>query len=49
MTLRDEIKSLKQGRRELRSFGLLVGGILLAIGGYALWRGSAAAWPALCR
>lgn len=46
MTLREEIRSLKQGRRELRSFGLLVGGLLLALGGLAAWRQSpsAARW-----
>jgi len=45
MTLREEIQSLRQGRRELRSFGLLVGGILLALGGVAAWRQSAAVAP----
>ena len=36
MNLRNEIKDLKTGARELRKFGLLVGGVLAALG-VILW------------
>lgn len=32
-----EIKKIKSGKKELREFGLLVGGVLAAIGGLMLW------------
>ena len=35
----DEIKNIKSTRRDLRNFGLVVGGVLLAIGTLLLWRG----------
>src|SRR4029453_10985494 len=35
----DEIKALKTGRRELRNFGLLVGGVFTALGLWFLFRG----------
>jgi hypothetical protein len=38
MLLKD-IKELKTGTRELRNFGLLVGGVFAALGLLALWRG----------
>ncbi len=38
MLLKD-IKDLKTGTRELRNFGLLVGGVFAALGLLALWRG----------
>ena len=38
MLLKD-IKELKTGTRELRNFGLLVGGVFVALGLLALWRG----------
>jgi hypothetical protein len=38
MLLKD-IRELKTGRRELRNFGLLVGGVFAALGLLALWRG----------
>jgi len=33
-----EIKKIKSDKKQLREFGLLVGGILLLLGGVALWR-----------
>jgi hypothetical protein len=36
--LLEDFKQLKTGRRELRSFGLLVGGVFLALGLLFLWR-----------
>jgi hypothetical protein len=38
MNLRDDIKQLKTGKRDLRKFGLLVGGIFVLIGLLFLWR-----------
>jgi hypothetical protein len=38
MNLRDEIKQLKTGVRELRKFGLLVGGVFAALGVVLLLR-----------
>jgi len=35
----EELKEIKSGKKELREFGLTIGGILLIIGGIALWRG----------
>lgn len=47
--LLEDLKSLKTGRRELRNFGLLVGGVFLAIGLWALLKHKAwylwALWP----
>lgn len=37
-TLRLELRDLDTGRKALRSFGWLVGAVLLLIGGYVLWR-----------
>ena len=39
--LREEIKQLKTGPRELRHFGLLVGGVLTFLGLWFWWRGKA--------
>ena len=38
VNLRDDIKQLKTGARDLRKFGLLVGGVFLALGLLFLWR-----------
>jgi hypothetical protein len=38
MNLRDEIRQLKTGARELRKFGLLVGGVFAALGVILLFR-----------
>ena len=43
MTLWNEIKSIGHTRQQLRSFGVLVGGVLLAIGAFLYWRASGAA------
>ncbi len=37
--LLNEIKTIKSSKKELKDFGLMVGGVLLALGGFALWRG----------
>ena len=42
--LRDEIRALDLSPRALRSFGVLVGGVLLAVAAWGAWRG-ATAWP----
>jgi hypothetical protein len=36
--MHDEIKSLSTKTRDLRKFGLLVGGVFLVLGGLTLWR-----------
>jgi hypothetical protein len=36
--IKDEIKNIKSGRKELREFGLVVGGVILVIGGFLLYR-----------
>jgi hypothetical protein len=36
--MHNEIKSLSTETRDLRKFGLLVGGVFLVLGGLALWR-----------
>lgn len=38
MNIRDDIKQLKTSDRDLRKFGLLVGGVFLALGLLFLWR-----------
>ena len=38
MTIREDIKQLKTGERDLRKFGLVVGGVLAALGLLFLWR-----------
>jgi hypothetical protein len=38
--LREEIRNIKSGRKELRSFGLTFGIVSAAVGGIMLWRGS---------
>ena len=45
-TVRDEVRALDPSVRALRRFGLVVGGVLLAIGGVLLWRrgGGPLAW-----
>jgi len=36
--MQDELKSLSTTTRDLRKFGLMVGGVFLVLGGLALWR-----------
>lgn len=38
MNIREDIKQLKTGDRELRKFGLMVGGVLVLLGLLFLWR-----------
>jgi hypothetical protein len=38
MNIREDLKQLKTSPAELRKFGLVVGGVLVAIGLYFLWR-----------
>ena len=38
--LRAELREVDTGRRALRSFGLVVGAVLLAVAGFILWRNS---------
>ncbi len=38
MNLREDIKQLKTGDRDLRKFGLMVGGVFAALGLLLLWR-----------
>jgi hypothetical protein len=49
MTIRDDLKQLKTGDRDLRKFGLLVGGVFAAFGVIALLRHKAhypySLWP----
>lgn len=45
--LRDEIRSMDRSRKALRSFGCLVGGILLFIAGVLYWRAGWSAVPAV--
>ncbi|MCQ9206639.1 MAG: SxtJ family membrane protein [Omnitrophica bacterium] len=35
----EDLKNIKSGKKELREFGLVVGGILLILGGLVFWRG----------
>ena len=37
-TLAAEVRALDTSRQALRSFGLVVGGVVLALGAFALWR-----------
>ena len=37
--LNQEIKNIKSGKKELRSFSRVVGGVLILLGGLAWWRG----------
>ncbi len=39
MKLTDEIKNIDMSVKKLREFGLLVGGVFLALGGFMAWRG----------
>lgn len=39
-----DILKIKSGKKELRSFGFIVGGVLMALGALAIWRGKAV-WP----
>jgi len=39
MNLREEFQNLEVSPRKLREFGLLIGGIVLAFAGFAIWRG----------
>jgi hypothetical protein len=41
--IREELKALAAGRKELRNFGLLVGGIFLILGAWFLYRAKPAA------
>ncbi|MEZ4747640.1 MAG: hypothetical protein R3C41_16350 [Calditrichia bacterium] len=38
--LREELKHIPDTRKDLRNFGLVVGGVFAAIGGYLFWRNS---------
>jgi len=40
----EDIQQLATGARELRNFGLMVGGVFLLLGGFSLWR-HGAVWP----
>jgi len=40
MKLKDEIKNIDTSIKKLREFGLLVGGVFLAIAGFLAWRGN---------
>ena len=44
-TVRDEVRGLDPSPRALRSFGLVVGGVLLAIGALLWWRRGGGPWP----
>ncbi|MSR76788.1 MAG: hypothetical protein EXS63_00960 [Candidatus Omnitrophica bacterium] len=39
MKLLEEIKQIKSGEKELKTFGWMVGGIFMALGALMLWRG----------
>jgi hypothetical protein len=39
--IKESIRNIHADGKELRRFGILVGGILLALGAFALWRGHA--------
>jgi polyferredoxin len=41
ISLIEDIRNIKSGRKELREFGLTIGAVLLLISGVALWRGKA--------
>ncbi len=41
MTLTEEFKQIEMSPRKYREFGLLVGGVLLALGAFLIWRGRA--------
>lgn len=43
-TVRDEVRALDESPRALRSFGLVVGGVLLAVGVLLWWRRGGGAW-----
>jgi len=43
-TVRDEVRALDPSPRALRSFGLTVGGVLVALAGLLLWRRGPSAW-----
>ena len=44
-TVRDEVRALDPSPRALRSFGLVVGGVLLAVGALLWWRRGGGPWP----
>lgn len=47
MSIREEIHALQPEKKDFRSFGLVVGGVFLAIAAFALWREKAwYVWPA---
>ena len=35
----EDLKNIKSGKKELREFGITIGGILLVLGGLVFWRG----------
>jgi hypothetical protein len=41
VNIRDDIKQLKTSDRDLRKFGLMVGGVFAVLGGLFLWRAKA--------
>jgi len=38
MSFLDDLKKIKSGKKEIREFAFLVGGILVVLGGWSLWR-----------
>ena len=44
MLLKDDIKKIPTGRKDLRNFGLLMACVLLLVGGWLWWK-SAPSWP----
>ena len=43
--IKEEFEKLDQSSTALRKFGLLVGGVFLALGAVLVWRHRAAGWP----
>lgn len=39
ISILEDIRNIKSGRKELREFGLTIGAVLILIAGFALWRG----------
>jgi len=43
----EELRSIKSGKKELREFGLTIGGILVILCALVFWRGRRELWPYL--
>ena len=43
--IKEEFQKLDQSSTALRKFGLLVGGVFLALGAVLVWRHRGAGWP----